>query len=110
MPAQQVWRNGTDTGPGALEPGATMVLSLSYPGAQSSVHGVAISTLQIAAGGHGPALTYAAAGLPAGLSIGSANGQITGTPTTPGLSSPIVTVTDTATGVSESAQFDWLVY
>jgi hypothetical protein len=117
-PVTQVWQR-TPLGPlGGLtesgqcvagESGAVMLVGVTYPGAQSSPHGQAITPLQIAAGGHGPALTYTAAGLPAGLSIGSGNGQITGTPTTTGLSSPVVTVTDAASGASESVQFDWTV-
>lgn len=89
--------------------GASMVLSLTSPGAQSSPHGSAISTLTITAGGHGPSIAYSAAGLPTGLSVNSGTGAITGTPTTAGLWSPIVTVTDSATGDSASVQFDWSI-
>jgi hypothetical protein len=38
--------------------------------------------------------TWSASGLPAGLSLGSSTGQITGTPSSSGLFSPQVTVTD----------------
>jgi hypothetical protein len=89
--------------------GASLVLSLTYPGAQSSPHGSAIPTLTITAGGHGPALAYSAAGLPAGLSVNSSTGAVTGTPTTAGLYSPVVTVTDSGTGDSASVQFDWSI-
>jgi len=104
-----VWRNSLESGQSVPTAGATLVLSLANPGAQSSPHGSAISTLTIAAGGHGPSLTYAAAGLPAGLGINSGTGAITGTPTTAGISSPVVTVTDASTGVSESVTFDWTI-
>lgn len=110
MNATQAWARGFESGQSmAGAGGAAMVLSLANPGAQSSPHGSAISTLTITAGGHGPALTYSAAGLPAGLSINSGTGAITGTPATVGLYSPVVTVTDASTGVSESAQFDWSI-
>lgn len=107
----QAWARGFESGQSmAGAAAATFISSLTNPGAQSSPHGSAISTLTIAAGGHGPSLTYTASGLPTGLSIGSANGQITGTPTVVGLYSPIVTVTDAAgTGVAESVQFDWII-
>ena len=45
-------------------------------------------------GGTGPTYTWSASGLPAGLSINSANGVISGTPTTTGTFSIPVTVTD----------------
>ena len=44
-------------------------------------------------GGYAP-YTYAAFGLPAGLSINAATGQISGTPTTAGTYPFAVTVTD----------------
>ncbi|MFJ6984870.1 MULTISPECIES: M4 family metallopeptidase [unclassified Streptomyces] len=55
----------------------------------------------------GSALTYAATGLPDGLSI-SDSGLITGVPTTTGTSPVTVTVTD-GTGASVTADFDWRV-
>lgn len=109
MTATQVWRNSFESGQSVSTAGATLVLSLTSPGAQSSPHGSAISTLTIAAGGRGQTLAYSAAGLPAGLSVNSGTGAITGTPTTAGLYSPVVTVTDASTGVSESVQFDWSI-
>jgi hypothetical protein len=54
------------------------------------------------------ALTYSATGLPAGLSINSATGVISGTPAAVGTSSVTVTATDT-TGASGSATFTWTV-
>lgn len=89
--------------------GASLVTSLTYPGGQASPHGSAITPLAIAAGGHGPALTYSASGLPTGLSINSGTGQISGTPSVVGLYSPIVAILDASTGVSQSMQFDWIV-
>ena len=56
----------------------------------------------------GQTLTYTATGLPAGLSINSGTGLISGTPTTAGTSTVTVTATDT-TGASGSATFTWTV-
>ena len=62
----------------------------------TNVKGSAIAPLTIAATDPdaGQTLTYAATGLPAGLSIAASTGAITGTPTTSGTSNVTVTVTD----------------
>ncbi|MGO4427205.1 proprotein convertase P-domain-containing protein, partial [Streptomyces sp. MCAF7] len=66
-------------------------------------------SLQIAATSSNPgALTYAATGLPAGLSIDSSTGLISGTPTTLGSGTVTVTVTD-STGKSATLSFTWTV-
>jgi len=82
-------------------------VSVTNPGNQTSTAGTAIGTLQIAAtDSQGKALTYSATGLPAGLSI-SASGAITGTPTTAGTSTVVVTASSgTASGTT---QFSWTV-
>jgi hypothetical protein len=79
------------------------------PGSQTGTVGTAAS-LQISASdsASGQALTYSAAGLPAGLSINSSTGLISGTPTTAGTSSVTVTAKD-ATGASGTASFSWTV-
>ncbi|MGC4154440.1 MAG: invasin domain 3-containing protein [Propionicimonas sp.] len=51
--------------------------------------------------------TFAATGLPAGLSINTDTGQITGTPTTTGVST--VTVSATSTLVTDSRTFTWTI-
>ncbi len=56
----------------------------------------------------GQSLTYSAGGLPAGLSINSATGLISGTPTAAGTSNVTVTATD-STGATGSASFSWTV-
>ncbi|GIM90063.1 cellulose binding domain-containing protein [Paractinoplanes toevensis] len=81
-------------------------VSVTDPGSQSSTVGTAITGLQISATGQAP--TYAATGLPAGLSINTSSGLITGTPTTAGTFAVTVSATD-STGASGSASFTWTV-
>ncbi|WP_235437704.1 putative Ig domain-containing protein [Kitasatospora griseola] len=87
--------------------GTTNTVTVTNPGSQSGTVGTAAS-LQIHAtdSASGQTLTYAATGLPAGLSINSSTGLISGTPTAAGTSSVTVTVTDT-TGAAGSASFGW---
>ncbi|MEU1791186.1 M4 family metallopeptidase [Streptomyces sparsogenes] len=83
-------------------------VSITPPGDQTSIVNQAVS-LQITATSSNPgALTYAASGLPAGLSINSSTGLISGTPTTVGSGTVTVTVTDSA-GKSATAFFTWTV-
>ena len=72
------------------------IVTVTTPANQTSTVGTAAS-LQIGAtdSASGQTLTYAATGLPAGLSINSSTGLISGTPTTGGTSTVTVTVTDT---------------
>jgi Malectin domain/Putative Ig domain/Beta-1,3-glucanase len=94
------WTVGSGTG---------NMVTVTNPGTQSSTVGTAAS-LQISASdsASGQTLTYSATGLPAGLSINSGTGLITGTPTTAGTSTVTVTATDT-TGASGSASFSWTI-
>jgi len=84
-------------------------VTVANPGSQTGTVGIAAS-LQISASdsASGQTLTYSASGLPAGLSINSSSGLISGTPTTAGTSSVTVTATDT-TGASGSATFTWTI-
>ena len=79
------------------------------PGSQTGTVGTAAS-LQVSASDSaaGQTLTDSATGLPAGLSINSSTGLISGTPTTAGTSSVTVTAKDT-TGASGTASFSWTV-
>jgi hypothetical protein len=83
------------------------VITVTNPGAQTSPVGVDIAPLQIVASG-GPALTYAATGLPSGLAIAAGTGVITGIPDTAETANVSVTATD-STMASGNTQFAWTV-
>lgn len=83
-------------------PGGPVVAN---PGNQTSTVGTAV-TLNNSATGGTPPYTWSASGLPAGLSINSSTGQVTGTPTTAGTSNVTITATG---GGSGSASFTWTV-
>jgi hypothetical protein len=89
--------------------GTTNTVTVTNPGNQTGTVGTAVS-LQITAtdSASGQTLTYSATGLPAGLSINSSTGLISGTPTTAGSSSVTVTAKDT-TGATGSASFTWTI-
>ncbi|MEU6175686.1 putative Ig domain-containing protein [Streptantibioticus parmotrematis] len=102
---------GTPNGTAAFTNGTSTgnTVTVTNPGNQSTRSGTAVS-LQINASdsASGQTLTYSATGLPAGLSINSSSGLITGTPTTTGSSNVTVTVKDT-TGASGTTTFTWAV-
>ncbi|KUN69639.1 peptidase M4 [Streptomyces griseorubiginosus] len=83
-------------------------VTVTNPGSQTSTVGTAVSLQISASSTNSGSLSYAATGLPAGLSISSSTGAITGTPTTAGTSSTTVTVTD-STGATGTASFTWTV-
>ncbi|MFH8464853.1 M4 family metallopeptidase [Streptomyces sp. NPDC017991] len=82
-------------------------VTVTNPGSQSSVVGTAVSLQVTASSTNSGSLTYAATGLPTGLSI-SGSGAITGTPSAAGTYSTTVTVTD-STGATGTASFTWTV-
>jgi hypothetical protein len=89
--------------------GGGNTVTVTNPGNQTGTVGTAVS-LQVHASdsASGQALTYGATGLPAGLSINSSTGLISGTPTTAATSNVTVNATDT-TGASGSAAFSWTI-
>ncbi|GLL02185.1 putative Ig domain-containing protein [Dactylosporangium matsuzakiense] len=68
---------------------------VANPGNRTLTVGTAASLTVTASGGTAP-YTWAATGLPAGLTIAAATGLISGTPTTAGAYAPVVTATDAA--------------
>ncbi|MER6085104.1 M4 family metallopeptidase, partial [Streptomyces sp. NPDC001833] len=86
----------------------TSGVTVTNPGSQSSTVGTAVSLQISASSTNSGSLTYAATGLPTGLSINSSTGAVTGTPTTAGTYSTTVTVTD-STGATGTASFTWTV-
>jgi endo-1,4-beta-xylanase len=92
-------------GPGG---GSGSAVTVTNPGSQSGTVGTAVSVQVHATDSTaGQTLTYSATGLPAGLSINS-SGLISGTPTTAGTSTVMVTATD-GSGATGTASFAWTV-
>ena len=89
--------------------GGGNTVTVTSPGNQSGTVGTAAS-VQVRAtdSASGQALTYSASGLPAGLSINSATGLISGTPTAAGTYNVTVAARD-GTGASGSAAFTWTI-
>jgi subtilisin family serine protease len=89
---------------GGGTPGSPVV---SNPGNQTGTVGTPVSVTVSATGGT-PPYTWSATGLPAGVTINSGTGQMSGTPTTAGTYSVTVTVTDSASRTG-SATFTWTI-
>jgi O-glycosyl hydrolase len=89
--------------------GGGNTVTVTNPGNQTGTVGTPAS-LQIHAtdSGTGQTLSYSATGLPAGLSIASGTGLISGTPTAAATSTVTVTAVD-GTGASGSATFTWTI-
>jgi serine protease len=114
---QTTWANDGAGGAGSCEASHAIVtnggggntVTVTNPGSQTGTVGTATS-LQISAtdSASGQTLTYSASGLPAGLSINSSTGLISGTPTTAASYSVTVTVRDT-TSATGSASFTWAI-
>jgi subtilase family serine protease len=102
---------GTPHGIAAFSNGTTTgnTVTVTSPGNQTGKVGTAAS-LQIHAtdSASGQTLTYSATGLPAGLSISSTTGLISGTPTTAATYSVAVSAKD-GTGATGSATFTWTI-
>jgi serine protease len=113
---QSTWANDFNGGAGGCEVSHSIVgngsggntVTVTNPGNQSSTVGAAVSLQIHATDSGGAALTYSATGLPAGLSINSSSGLISGTPSTAQTSSVTVTAKD-STGASGSTSFTWTV-
>jgi hypothetical protein len=89
-------------------PAAAPVVTLTHPAAQSARVDRTVRFQLHATDSAGQALTYHATGLPAGLSVASGTGLITGTPKRTGKSTATIKVTD-ASGASAQASVAWSV-
>ena len=89
-------------------PGGNNLPTISNPGAQSHIVGDTVNLPITASDPDGDTLTYSASGLPAGLSINSASGAITGTINAVGQYNVTITVDDEQGG-SVSTDFTWTV-
>ncbi|MFJ5550596.1 M4 family metallopeptidase [Streptomyces sp. NPDC093225] len=83
-------------------------VTVTNPGNQTTVTGSAVSLQVQASSTNAGALSYAATGLPTGLSINSSTGLISGTASTAGTYNTTVTVTDSANQTG-TASFTWTV-
>jgi serine protease len=112
---QSMWANDANNGAGGCDISHPIItnpvntVTVTNPGNQTGHVGTAAS-LQIHATDSDPGqtLTYTATVLPAGLSINSATGLISGHPTTWQTALMTVIATDT-TGVTGSASFSWTI-
>jgi serine protease len=114
---QSTWANDFNNDNGGCEVTHAIVtnggntVTVTNPGTQTSTVGTAVS-LQMSAtdSQSGQTFTWSATGLPAGLSINSSSGLISGTPTTAGTNaSVVVKATDTTGASGSTAPFTWTV-
>jgi large repetitive protein len=86
---------------------ATTSVDVVTPGNQASYVGQSVSLQMIGTGPTGNVLTWSASGLPAGVSINSASGLITGTATTVGSSNVRVTLSNGSS--TDFVDFTWTI-
>jgi uncharacterized repeat protein (TIGR01451 family) len=105
----------SDTITGIVYDGETLVsgpdvVTVTNPGAETGTVGTAISALDIAASSDkgDQIASYSATGLPAGLSVDTSTGAITGTPTTAGTYDVTISATDNG-GTTGTASFTWTI-
>ena len=88
----------------------SVALALSNPGSQTSAVGTPISPVNHTASGGTAPYSWSASGLPAGLSINSSTGSISGTPTAAGTYSVTVTATDgSSPAATGRVSYSWTV-
>ena len=85
------------------------LVSVTNPGNRTGTVGQATSLTMVAGGGTTP-YTWSATGLPAGLSLNSSTGVISGTPSAAGTSTVTVSATDAASPAQRDSQtFTWTI-
>jgi Zn-dependent metalloprotease len=88
---------------------ATGGVTVANPGNKTGTVGTAISAFTVSASGGTTPYTWSATGLPAGVTIGSSTGTVSGTPTTAGTYSVTVTATGSGGSGTGSATFTFTV-
>ena len=83
-------------------------VSITSPGSLSSPAGVSINRQIQGASAAGNPLTWGAIGLPAGLTINTSTGTVTGIPTSVAAYHPTITAKD-VTGAHHSLSFNWTI-
>ena len=100
---------GTFTsGTGSTSSAACMMVAVANPGGQSDFINVPITALSNSETNGIAPVSWSATGLPAGLTIDTSSGTITGTPTTPCTCSVTLTATDNDSNTG-SANFTWTI-
>ena len=92
----------------ALCDGKQAGITLTNPGEQSGVAGTPVKVSLSAADVNDATISYTAQGLPVGLAVDPATGVITGTPTSPGVSTVTAVATD-SDGAAATVVFGWSV-
>jgi Putative Ig domain/Ricin-type beta-trefoil lectin domain len=102
----ELWSNAAG---GCVQTGAIQdSIKITSPGNQSTNAGTAVNLPIVGVSSAGNPLAWSATGLPLGLGINATTGTVTGTPTTPGVSSVTVSATDMA-GAKKSVAFSWTI-
>jgi subtilase family serine protease len=83
-------------------------ITFTNPGEQTGTAGTPVNVSLSAADVNSASITYAVQGLPAGLTVNSATGLITGTPTSAGATTVTAVATDTD-GATATVVFGWNV-
>ncbi len=102
-----IGQNGAHSVSKIVQVDSTVTVQIASPGPQTHLAGNAVTVAVTASGPNGVAKSFAATGLPPGASINASTGVISGSLTTAGNFTPTVTVT--ASGISASATFPWVV-
>ena len=89
--------------------GSTGTVTVTNPGSKSGTVGSAIASFTLSATGGTAPYTWSATGLPAGVTIGSSTGTISGTPTTAGTYNVTATATGSGGSGSGSTSFTFTI-